>query len=248
MSTPRQQQLQRFWRRTRRYRPATVTGAIIAVTVAVYALESALLLAARYETNPVVSALAYAPVASTGGSFQPWRALTAALVHAPIGPGAGIIGVTHILFNMYALYLLGRPLESLFGGVRLLVLYLLSVLGGSVAVLYVAFALPETFFTPVIGASGGVFGLFAATFVAQRRLGGDVRPVLLVIAVNLGITFVLPNIAWQAHLGGLVAGALAGWILIANRGPRRNARQAVLLGVLAAVLVVLLVLPRFVVF
>ena len=213
-----------------------------------YALESALLLINRYDDNPVVEALAYAPVASTMGSFEPWRALTAALVHAPIGPGAGIIGVTHILFNMYALYLLGRPLESLFGGARLLVLYLLSVLGGSVAVLAVSFVLPGTFLQAVIGASGGVFGLFAATFVAQRRLGGDVRPVLLVIALNLGITFVLPGIAWQAHLGGLAAGAVAGWILIANRGPRRNARQALLLGVLAAVLVGLLVLPAFVVF
>jgi membrane associated rhomboid family serine protease len=168
--------------------------------------------------------------------------LTSLLVHSPIRLPGNLFGITHILFNMYALLLVGRSLEGLLGGWRLLALYLVSGLGGSVAVLYAALLLQIPIGT-VIGASGAVFGLFGALVVAQRRLGGDATNVLVVVGLNLVLGFVLPNVAWEAHIGGLIVGGITGWLMLANRGPRRARRQAIALGAVTIVLVVLAVLP-----
>jgi membrane associated rhomboid family serine protease len=169
--------------------------------------------------------------------------LTALVVHSPIRLPGNLLGITHILFNMYALVLVGRPLEGLLGPWRLLALYLISGLGGSVAVQYAALVGILDPQTLVIGASGAVFGLFGALLAAQRRLGGDASSILVVIGLNLVLGFVLPGVAWEAHLGGLAVGLVTGWLLIANRGPRRARRQAVGLAVIAAVLIVLAVVP-----
>ena len=59
-----------------------------------------------------------------------------------------------------------------------------------------------------VGASGAVFGLFGAILVVSKRLGGDVRGILVLIGINLALGFVMANIAWQAHVGGLVTGGL----------------------------------------
>ncbi|MDT7700921.1 MAG: hypothetical protein QOJ30_3246, partial [Pseudonocardiales bacterium] len=131
---------------------------------------------------------------------------------------------------------------GLLGGWRLLALYLVSGLGGSVAVLYAALLL-QIQIGLVIGASGAVFGLFGALVVAQRRLGGDATNVLVVIGLNLVLGFVLPSVAWEAHIGGLIVGGVAGWLMLANRGPRRARRQAIALIGVMIVLVLLAVAP-----
>jgi membrane associated rhomboid family serine protease len=213
-----------------------MTGTIVVVTVLVYVVEVLL-------PGPVQALLGYAPITTLQAPFEPWRMLTTLFVHAPIGLSAQLLGITHILFNMYALVLVGRPLEGLLGPWRLLALYLISGLGGSVAVQYAAIAGILSPYTLVIGASGAVFGLFGALLVVQRRLGGDASAILVVIGLNLVLGFVLPGVAWQAHLGGLVVGVVTGWLLVANRGPRRGRRQAVLLGLVTAVLVLLAVAP-----
>jgi membrane associated rhomboid family serine protease len=232
----------RWWRRSSRYRPGTATGWIIAITVVCYVIE---LLA----VGPILTRFTYAPAYSLPGlgvPFEPWRMLTSVLLHAPIGPGAGVVGLTHIGFNMYALYLFGRPLESLIGSGRLVALYVLSGLGGSVAVLYAALVGLMGVGTAVYGASGAVFGILGASAVVQRRLGIDVRYLYVLIVVNFALAFVVSGIAWQAHVGGLIVGAIAGWAFAANRGPRRRNR-ALLLGLaIAAVLVVLAVAPALV--
>jgi membrane associated rhomboid family serine protease len=112
-------------------------------------------------------------------------------------------GITHIAFNMLALWVLGPTIEALFGRTRFALLYLLSGLGGSVAT-YV-FAAQNVF---SIGASGAVFGLMGAVLVASRRLKQDVKAVLILIGLNVAIGFTLPNINYIAHFGGLVTGAL----------------------------------------
>jgi membrane associated rhomboid family serine protease len=213
-----------------------MTGAILAVTVLVYVIEVII-------AGPVQSALGYAPVTTLQAPFEPWRMLTALLVHSPIRLPGNLLGITHILFNMYALVLVGRSLENLLGPWRLLALYLVSGLGGSVAVQYAALAGIMDPFTLVIGASGAVFGLFGALLVAQRRLGGDSSSILVVIGLNLVLGFVLPGVAWEAHLGGLVVGLVTGWLMLANRGPRRARRQAIALTAVSVVLVVLAVAP-----
>jgi membrane associated rhomboid family serine protease len=229
----------RAWRRTGRYRPHTATGWIVAVTIVAYLIELA-------AVEPILNAFTYAPAYSlpaTGVPFEPWRMLTSVLLHAPIGPGIGIVGLTHIGFNMYAVYLFGRPLENLIGPGRLVALYVLSGLGGSVAVLYASFAHLIEAGTGVYGASGAVFGILGASAVIQRRLGIDVRYLYVLIVINFALAFFVPGIAWQAHVGGLLVGALTGWVFVANRGPRRRNR-AVLAGVaIGAVLVVLALAP-----
>lgn len=229
----------RMWRRSAKYRPHTATEWIIALTVVAYLIELA-------AVDPILRAFTYAPVYSlpaTGAPFEPWRMLTSVLLHAPIGPGIGVLGLTHIGFNMYALYLFGRPLENLIGAGRLVALYVLSGLGGSVAVLYAVFAGLIDPTTSVYGASGAVFGILGASTVIQRRLGVDVRYLYLLIGINFVLAFVVSGIAWQAHVGGLVVGALAGWVFVTNRGPRRRNRAAVAGAGIGAALVVLAFAP-----
>ncbi|MGL4650546.1 MAG: rhomboid family intramembrane serine protease [Caldilineaceae bacterium] len=130
------------------------------------------------------------------GAGEYYRLLTAAFLHG---------GVLHIMFNMWVLYALGPQLEQLLGRARFLTLYLLSALGGSV-VSYV-FSAPNV---PSVGASGAIFGLMGATLVVGRRLRADVTNVAVLIGINFAIGFVVPNIDWRAHLGGLITGALVG--------------------------------------
>ncbi|MFV2118940.1 rhomboid family intramembrane serine protease [Streptomyces sp. Act-28] len=134
-----------------------------------------------------------------------YRLLTAVFLHQE---------VWHVGFNMVGVWVLGGPLEAALGRVRYLALYLLSGLGGS-ALTY-AIVAPNQ---PSLGASGAVFGLMGATFVLFRRLRYDLRPVLGLIALNVLITVVFRDvIAWQAHLGGLVAGAVVAYGMVS--GPR----------------------------
>jgi len=142
---------------------------------------------------------AFSPLA---GAFEPWRFLTAAFLHSP---GQ----VFHILFNMLALWMIGPYLEGTLGRARFAVLYLMSALGGSVASVLLATA-TDSWTTAVVGASGAVFGLFGAVLVVLRRLGRDAGPIIGILVLNGVLGFVLPNIAWQAHLGGLVVGAVLG--------------------------------------
>lgn len=137
-----------------------------------------------------------------GGAVEPWRFLTASFLHST--------SPLHILFNMYALWITGQFLEPLLGRLRFGVLCLLSAVGGSVAVLLLA-GDPFTsnaWVTPVVGASGMVFGLFGAMLPVMRRLGRSMGQILVLLAINGAIGFFVPNISWQAHLGGLVTGAL----------------------------------------
>ena len=131
---------------------------------------------------------------------QWYRLLTSAFLHEQ---GFSGFGPAHIIFNMWALIIVGPPLERLLGRVRYLAVYLLSALGGSVFFYFVA---------PVnevaLGASGAIFGLFGAWFVVSRKLRVDVRAIVFLIALNLALPFVVGGIAWQAHVGGLITGGL----------------------------------------
>jgi len=231
-------ELRRLWRRSARYRPRTATGAIVVVTVVAYAVQ--LLTAGGLQT-----ALQYSPLYSlpaTGAPFEPWRMIPSALLHQPATIG-NVTGLTHILFNMVALVMFGRPLEGVIGAGRLVVIYLIGALGGSVAVLYASFLGLIDTSTAVYGASGAVFGVLGAVAAVQRRLGVDVRALLVLIALNLAIGVVVPGVAWQAHVGGLVVGAVTGWVLITDRGPRRDARARWITAGIGLVLIVLAVLP-----
>ena len=74
---------------------------------------------------------------------------------------------------------------------------------------------------PSLGASGAIFGLFGATAVLMRRLNYDMRPVIALLVINLIFTFRGRNIAWQAHIGGLVAGVVIGYAMVHAPRERR---------------------------
>ncbi|OKK18277.1 Rhomboid family protein [Streptomyces sp. CB00455] len=115
----------------------------------------------------------------------------------------------HLIGNMIGLWVIGGPLEAALGRSRYLAVYLLSGLGGS-ALVYLLTA-PNT---PTLGASGAVFGLLGATVVLARRLRYEMRPVITMVVLMLVLTFVplggSLSVSWQAHVGGLVTGALVG--------------------------------------
>ncbi|MBP6997827.1 MAG: rhomboid family intramembrane serine protease [Phycicoccus sp.] len=187
-----------------------VTMAIIGICVAVFGAQQLI--------PSVTERLAFAPFI---GVAEPWRFLTAAFVHG---------GFMHIAFNMYALWLMGQYLEPLLGRGRFIALYLISALGGSVGYLLLAAPLSGAqlaagmwgaWMTPAVGASGAVFGLFGAFLVLNRSLGRSSAGIGVVIIANGVIGFVVPGIAWQAHLGGLVTG-LACAAVLAFTGRKRD--------------------------
>ncbi|MCU1554222.1 MAG: rhomboid family intrarane serine protease [Arthrobacter sp.] len=178
--------------------------------------------------------LAFATVYATPefGVFEPGRMLTSAFLHSQ-----GFI--LHIALNMYMLWMFGQALEPLLGRIRFLAVYLLSAFGGSVGYLLLTpDYIPGQPVTGVVGASGAIFGLFGAMLVVQRHRGGDTRQLWVLIAINGVIGFLVPQIAWQAHLGGLVAGALcAAVIAYTPRGPRQGLLQAAGLVLVLALLI-----------
>jgi membrane associated rhomboid family serine protease len=187
-----------------------VTYALIAANVAVFVLQ--------ISSQTLQYKLSLFPVAVAGGQY--YRLLTSAFMH---------YGIVHILFNMWALYVLGPPLEQQLGRLRFAALYLLSALGGSVVVYL---------FSPLnaatAGASGAIFGLFGATLVAAKRLHLDIRWLISLIVINLVITFTVPGISWQGHIGGLVTGALvAAAYVYAPRARRTLVQAAFSIGLLA---------------
>lgn len=207
-----------------------VTFGIIAVCAVVYALQWLIPGQAVYEQ------FAYNNVFATPqyGAFEPWRMLTAAFLHSPDS-------LLHILLNMYTLWIFGQVLEPLLGRVRFLALYLLSAVGGSVGYLLLNPVLvPGQGLVGVVGASGAIFGLFGAMLLVQRQRGGDTRQLWVLIAINGVIGFLIPQIAWQAHLGGLITGALCAAVLAYTpRGPRQGFLQAAgLVAVLALLIAV----------
>lgn len=201
----------------RRQSTPVVTYALIGLSALIWILQ-------LLPGSPVTAMLLYYPPFTV---VEPWRMVTAIFVHSSSA-------IFHILFNMFALYMFGRVLEGLLGRVRFLALYLISGFGGSVAVLWLA---PQS---AVVGASGAVFGLFAAFFVIQRRLGVANPTLLILIAINLGIGFIIPGISWQAHLGGVITGAAIALVYLRTRRADQRWLQVGLVAAVVGVLVVLI--------
>jgi membrane associated rhomboid family serine protease len=167
-----------------------VTWTLVAINVAAYLAEW---VSARTWQNG-------AEIGAYIATGQPYRLITSAFLHEP---GLSGFGPLHIVFNMWALLFVGPALEQMLGRWRFLAVYLLSALGG--AVLFYLIAAPEI---PALGASSAIFGLFGAWFVLSRRLRLDSRQILMLIVLNLVLTFTFRGIAWQGHIGGLICGTL----------------------------------------
>lgn len=169
---------------------------------------------------------------------EPWTFLTSAFLHSPNF-------LLHIVFNMYALWLGGPYLESLVGRARFVALYLLSAVGGSVGLFLLATpgVTSQSWWTGAVGASGAVFGLWGAIMIFNRKLGRDNGGMIALLLINTVIGFYPGlSIAWQAHLGGLVTGALAGVVLAYAPRERRTLLQPFGLAALVVLLGVLVML------
>lgn len=122
-------------------------------------------------------------------------------------------GILHLAFNMLLLYQLGNMLEREIGRVKFALLYFAALLGGSAGVLLLT---PHTL---TAGASGAVFGLLGAASVGlyQRGINPLSTSLGTLLLLNIFITFTLRNVSVGGHIGGLVAGAAAGWFVTAPR-------------------------------
>ncbi|MET8678376.1 rhomboid family intramembrane serine protease [Streptomyces sp. NPDC004647] len=206
--------------------PRLVTKILLGLNLAIW---FAVLAAGDRLVNDLdlVGTVTYSYEGAQGVAEGQWyRLLTAMFLHQQ---------VMHIAFNMLSLWWLGPPLEAALGRVRFLALYMLSGLGGS-ALSYLL-AAPNQ---PSLGASGAIFGLLGATAVLMRRMNYDMRPVIALLALNLVFTFTWSNIAWQAHIGGLVVGAAVAYGMV--HAPREHRaliqRVTCLVALLAIVAVV----------
>ena len=130
---------------------------------------------------------------------QYYRLITSGFIH---------IGLLHLGFNMYALYILGPQLESFYGKYKFLFIYLISIIMGNLmSMLFINDAISA-------GASGGIFGLLGAMlyfgYHYRIYLGSVIRSQIMpLIIINLMIGFTLPGLNNAAHIGGLIGGLLA---------------------------------------
>jgi membrane associated rhomboid family serine protease len=175
------------------------------------------------DASNLFAAWALSPVDAARGEW--WRLLTSGFLH---------LSLFHLATNMIALWILGRDLEMLLGRSRFCVVYGLSLLGGSTSVFL--FSSPVE---PVAGASGAIFGLMGGIAVAAFKLRVSLRPVLMVIVLNVVLSVAIPNISLLGHLGGLVTGVVSTAAILYAPSGRRLLWQS---AGAAAVLVVLLLL------
>jgi membrane associated rhomboid family serine protease len=177
------------------------------VTLTMLALNVLVFIAVRTGSSRILSDLVLVPVLVES---EPWRLLTSAFTH---------VQIFHIFSNLFMLYQLGPVLEQMLGRLRFTLLYLLSALGGSVAVWLLGAPGSAT-----LGASGAVLGLVGALLVISRARGLDVTWIVAYVAITAVISFTLPNISWEGHLGGFVTGAALGWLFLADTNRRRRSR------------------------
>jgi membrane associated rhomboid family serine protease len=166
--------------------------------------------------STVTTTMLYAPLLTVQ---EPWRMLTAGFVHSPAS-------FWHILINIYSIYIFGRIIEPMLGPSRFLALYLISIVGGSAAVLWLSEPV-----VPVVGASGAFFGLMGAYLIMLRAIGDKSGLLVGLIAVNLAFGFIVPGISWQGHLGGLLAGMAVTAVYARTRYKSGLAQKTQVLGV-----------------
>ncbi len=159
-----------------------------------------------------------------------YRLITGGFLHASL---------SHIAFNMFALFFLGRMLEPSIGTLRFVFLYVAALFGGAFGALLLSG--PDTF---TIGASGAIFGIFGAAFVIARGRGVDAvaGTIGVILLINLAFSFGSPRISLGGHLGGLVAGVICALFIIAGDrgrlGPNRLPAELIAMTAVAVLSIV----------
>jgi len=245
---------------------APVTRALVGVIAVLFVVTSVVpAVTTSFGLRPIVlTPDGVAALASLAGWYQPselaltigepWLLLTSGFLHA---------NLMHVGFNGLLLWQLGHLLEPLLGRGRYVALYAAGLFGGSLGVVLVSWVSVLAGISGIdlvgqilggnplqltIGASGAVFGLMGAAMVVLRARG--VNPwrtsIGTLVALNLVLTFLVPAISVGGHLGGLLAGVVAGRLLMVDREQAATRRNAVF-GLALAMVVVSLVLARLIV-
>ncbi|GAB3139540.1 rhomboid family intramembrane serine protease [Amycolatopsis sp. NPDC004378] len=204
-----------------------VTQVILAVNVLVF-LVTALQARSLYDNQ--VSGVFQVGVLwgqATLGAGEWWRLFTSGFLH---------YGPIHIAVNMFSLWMMGRALEPVFGKVRYLALYFVSMLGASTAVL-----LFDNLDGGTAGASGALFGLMGAYAVIVLKLRLNPTGLIITLALNAFITFGVANISIFGHVGGLVTGALVTVAMLYAPQARQATYQAAGVAILVVAMIGLLV-------
>jgi rhomboid protease GluP len=149
-----------------------------------------------------------------------WRLLTSLFLH---------FGPLHLLFNLYALFVIGPGLERIIGSIRFALYYLLSGLGSSIGVLLLKWPIayrPEQ----LVGASGcvmGIVGVWAGYLVRHRHepfAGRRLKNIVLIVAIQTAFDLSTPQISMAAHLSGLATGVVLGLLISPGARARSGAR------------------------
>lgn len=201
----------------------------MAVCIVVWIVEAVLNLVWQGGLNAMLNAGMLMPATAV---HKPWTFITSMFLHQPNS-------LWHILFNMLTLWCVGPVLERMMGDWSFLALYAVSGLaGGTGMMLWAVLSGASGWITPVYGASGALFGLFAAILVVYRRIGLDIRSMMIWMLINFLMPVIMPNIAWQAHLGGFLFGGMFTWLLVSGlrilRGkslPRRTLIYGTVMGI-----------------
>ena len=191
---------------------APVTTGIIAVTVGIHLLGWLWppLWNELFERFALVNRLV------AGGEW--WRMLTVTLIHAP--------GFMHVTFNMFALYNLGPQVEQGLNPWRFGLLWAACAVAGSTFSFFLRD--PDAV---AVGASGAVFGLLGvwlAAAIRQRRTPWGrhlIRQLGFWLLVNAALPLIVPNLAWEAHLGGLLAGYGLGCLWLPGKNSRKDTAE-----------------------
>ena len=162
-----------------------------------------------------------------------WRILSAAFLHG---------SSTHLLFNMWALYVFGPELERQLGSAAFAVLYLSTAAAGGATAYFLSDEI-----TLLVGASGAIFGLFGVWLVGSWRVrhtragAALYRQLLVLLGINAVFSVAVPRISWQGHLGGFVAGLLIGylWGLVPQKTASTRAGIAAGVGIVSLLAVIL---------
>lgn len=139
-----------------------------------------------------------------------YRFITSIFIH---------IGLAHIFFNGYALYIFGTQIEKVMGSMKYILFFLITGIGGNIVTYIVSLSSQNAFLTVSAGASGSLFGILGAFLYLIRHHKNMISPegrksILTLLAINLGLTLLVPNISVTAHFGGLAIGYLASYIFI----------------------------------
>jgi rhomboid protease GluP len=214
--------LQAFW--TRR---AVIAYSIFALNIIIFVLMT---LAGGSENSLLAFGGKHNPLIDQG---EIWRFVTPIFLH---------IGIFHLAFNSYALWVIGPQVEKLYGGPRFLLLYLLTGIAGAAASYWYH---P---YDPSAGASGAIFGLLGTLLIFSVRYRRVVptffsralgKGILLTVGINLVIGYMIPHVDNAAHVGGLIfGGVLAAVIPFARPGEPERAVFKILQPVLVLLIAV----------